>query len=75
MVREEADVELEKLPQIVSDAVKKAEPAGKPEEAATAKAGDQSFYVVDVTVESVTPAIRVKSNGTVISNEIEKPAD
>jgi streptogramin lyase len=72
LIQEEADVEVSKLPSAVLEAVKKAEPTGKIDEAATATAGDKKFYEVDVKVGKETHAIQVSADGTVLANEIEK---
>ena len=74
VIQEEADVEVSKLPEAVTAAVKKAEPEGKIDEAAEATAGEKKFYVVDVKVGKVTHAIQVKADGTVIADDIEKAA-
>lgn len=72
VLQEEADVEVAKLPAAVTEAVKKAEPGGKIDEAATATAGKKHFYEIDVKVGKETHAIKVKADGTIIADEIEK---
>ena len=74
LLREEADAEVSKLPAAVADAVKKAEPGGKINEAALATAGDEHFYVVDVKVGKDTHALKVAADGKLISDDVEKPA-
>ena len=69
LIQEEADLEVSKLPAEVKDALKKAEPEGKIDEAATATAGDKHFYEVNVIVGKTTHAIKVNADGTVIADE------
>jgi hypothetical protein len=72
LVQEEEDVEVAKLPAEVTDAVKKAQPDGKIDEAALATAGTKHFYEIDVKVGKETHALKISRKGKLISDEIEK---
>jgi len=72
LVQEEEDVEVAKLPMAVTEAVKKAQPTGKIDEAAMATAGTKTFYEVDVKVGKETHALKISKKGKLISDEIEK---
>jgi hypothetical protein len=73
VLQEEADVEVSKLPAAVTAAVKKAQPECKIDEAAEATAGEHKFYVVDVKVGKDTHALKIKADGTLIADDVEKP--
>jgi hypothetical protein len=77
LIQEEADVDVAKLPAAVTAAVKKAQPEGKIDEAATATAGDKHFYEIDVKVGKETHAIKVSEDGKVLADDVVKnlPAD
>lgn len=71
VIQHEADVEVSKLPAAVTDAIKKAHPDSKIDEAATATTPDgKEYYDVDVKVGSDTRAMDVKADGTVLSDEV-----
>jgi len=72
LVQEEEDVEVAKLPTAVTDAVKKAQPDGKIDEAAMATAGTKHFYEIDVKVGKDTHALKISRKGKLIADEIEK---
>ena len=72
LVQEEADVEVAKLPAAVTAAVKKAQPDGKIDEAATVTAGDKHFYEIDVKVGKDTHGIKVSEDGKVLADDIIK---
>jgi uncharacterized membrane protein YkoI len=75
LVQEEEDVEVAKLPAPVLEAVKKAQPDGKIDEAALATAGKKTFYEVDVKVGKDVHALKISKKGKLISDEIEKSLD
>jgi hypothetical protein len=72
LIQEEADVDVAKLPAAVTAAVKKAQPEGKIDEAATATAGDKHFYEIDVKVGKETHAIKVSEDGKVLADDVVK---
>src|SRR5581483_8433857 len=64
VIQHEADIEVSKLPAAVTDAVKKAHPDSKIEEAATANSPDgKEYYDVDVEVGKETHAMNIKADG------------
>jgi hypothetical protein len=72
VIQTEVDVEQDKLPAAVTDAVKKAHADGKIGEAALATAKDKQFYSIDVKVGEETHVMDVAADGKVISDEVEK---
>lgn len=75
VIQREADVEIEKLPKPVTDAVKKAQPDGKITEAAYATTPDgKAYFEIDVKVGDDMHAIDINGNGTLLSDEIARSA-
>ncbi len=74
LVQEEADFEVAKLPSAVTDTVKKTEPKGEVKEAADATANGKHFFVIDVQVDKDLHVLSVNTDGSLISDQIEKSA-
>jgi hypothetical protein len=75
VIQHEADVEVDKLPKPVTDAVTKAHVDGKITEAANATSPDgKTYFDVDVKVGDEMHAMDINADGTVISDEISKSA-
>jgi alpha-tubulin suppressor-like RCC1 family protein len=74
VIQREADIEIDKLPPAVAEAIKKAHPDGKVTEAATASSAQvKEFYDVDVKVGTNTHSMDVKADGTLFSDEVVVP--
>jgi hypothetical protein len=73
IIQTEVDVEQEKLPAAVTDAVKKAHADGKLGEAAQATTPDgKQYFSLDVKVGDDTHVMNIAADGKVLSDEVEK---
>jgi hypothetical protein len=73
IIQTEVDVEQDKLPAAVTDAVKKAHADGKIGEAAQATTPDgKQYFSLDVKVGDDTHVMNINADGKVISDEVEK---
>lgn len=69
LLHEEADVEVSKLPEAVTAAVKKALPEGTIKEAAEGDAAGKHLFFLDVKVGKVGHVVSVAADGTIAADQ------